>query len=73
MLSVTANIQGNTVTAVNENLRKYDGQTVTIYISDDKNEILKSQLDSIRTHSKSSWGQDAQEYVNSLRSEDCVF
>ena len=72
MLSVSANIQGNTVTATDELLRKYDGQTVMIYVSENKNDTLKTQLDALRTSSKSSWGLDAQEYVNELRSENRV-
>lgn len=73
MLSVLANIQGNTVIATDENLRQYDGQTVTIYISENRDTNLKTQLDALRTYSKSSWEQDAQEYVNELRSENRVF
>ena len=73
MLSISATIQGNTVIATDELLRQYDGQTVTIYVSENKDINLKTQLDALRTYSKSSWGQDAQEYVNDLRSEDRVF
>lgn len=73
MLSISATIQGNTVIATDELLRQYDGQTVTIYVSENKDMNLKTQLDALRTYSKSSWGQDAQEYVNDLRSEDRVF
>ena len=73
MLSVLANIQGNTVIATDENLRQYDGQTVTIYVSENRDTNLKTQLDALRTYSKSSWEQDAQEYVNELRSENRVF
>ena len=73
MLSVLATIQGNTVIATDELLRQYDGQTVTIYVAENKDINLKTQLDALRTYSKSSWGQDAQDYVNDLRSEDRVF
>lgn len=67
-----ASIRGNTISVTDEVLRKYDGQTVTICISTNKDEILKSQLDAIRTHSSSSWGEDAQEYVSRLRSQERV-
>lgn len=73
MLSVLANIQGNTVIATDELLRQYDGQTVTIYVSENRDTNLKTQLDALRTYSKSTWGQDAQEYVNEVRSENRVF
>lgn len=73
MLSILANIQGNTVIATDEHLRQYDGQTVTIYVSENRDTNLKTQLDALRTYSKSSWEQDAQEYVNELRSENRVF
>ena len=72
MESLEANIYGNTISATDEMLRKYDGQTVTIYFSPNKEEILKSQLDAIRTHAVSSWGEDAQEYINSLRTQERI-
>ena len=72
METLTANIHGNTISATDELLRKYDGQTVTVYISPNRDEILNSQLDAIRTHSVSSWGEDAQEYVRRLRSFERV-
>ena len=73
MLSVSANIQGNTVIVQDDLLRKFDGQTVTIYVYENSEDTLKTQLDALRTHSSSSWGQDAQEYINETRSGDIVF
>ena len=73
MISVSATIQGNTVIGQDEILRPYDGKAVTIYVLDNKAETLKVQLDALRTHSKSSWGQDAQEYINEVRGENRVF
>lgn len=73
MVSLVGNIQGNTMTLTDESLRQYDGQNVTVVVSEDKNHILESQLDALRTRTYSSWGEDAQKYISNLRAADRVF
>lgn len=73
METLVANIKDDVIRAVDESLKKYDGQNVTIFVSDDNSELLKFQLDSLRTQSKSKWGEDAQSYIDSVRGEERVF
>lgn len=73
METLVASIKGDVVTAVDESLRKYDGQNVTIFVSDNSADLLKSQLDALRTQSKSKWGEDAQSYIDSIRGDERVF
>ncbi len=70
MIELTASVCGNSVTLTDESLKQFDGQNVTIFISEDKNVLVKKQLEAIRTFSASAWGEDAQKYVTRLRSED---
>lgn len=76
MISLSANVNGNSVTITDDALREYSGQQVIVTIIEKKKvekDFLKEQLDSLRTSSKSSWGEDAQKYVNELRKNERVF
>lgn len=76
MISLSANVNGNSVTITDDALREYSGQQVIVTITEKKKvseDFLKSQLDSLRTSSKSSWGEDAQTYLDNLRNSERVF
>ncbi len=69
MLALATSIKDNTVSITDDLLQPYEGKNVTILISENKSEFVKAQLNAIRTSTVSSWGEDAQEYIEKLRSK----
>ena len=78
MITMQAVVNGNSVTAVNEALRAYEGQTVTLnilpssYSAECSVEQTMAALDSLCHPGKHIWTEDPADYIRRLRDDDRI-
>ena len=77
-MTMQAVVNGNTVTIVNEALRAYEGQTVTLDVfpsvdskGRDTNQIMAA-LDALCHEGKHTWTEDPADYIRRIRDDDRI-